>query len=178
MVADPLEDFRHSKDDFFRTSRQSPLLPDQQASFGGLSYYAYNPDLIFELVPEEFARKASIRMQTSTGDVRSFVQWGKVIFSVEGQEASLVLYATPGEPGFFVPFMDATTGEETYGAGRYLDIEARPGGKIHLDFNLAYNPWCAYSPYFSCPLPPAENRLKVPIRAGEKKPEGEWVPEE
>jgi hypothetical protein len=67
-----------------------------------------------------------------------------------------------------VPFADATSGTETYGAGRYLELEHHHGDLYHVDFNLAYNPWCAYSPNYSCPIPPKENRLQVPIRAGEK----------
>ena len=88
-------------------------------------------------------------------------------FDVEAQEVSLVLYDT-GHPGYFVPYRDATSGDETYGAGRYLDIDPNPDGTVTIDFNLAYNPLCAYSDAFSCPLPPVENWLAVPIRAGER----------
>jgi uncharacterized protein (DUF1684 family) len=85
---------------------------------------------------------------------------------VEGQPVELTLYKD--SHGFFLPFVDSLAGKETYGAGRYLEPEALGEGKFLVDFNLAYNPWCAYSPMYSCPLPPDENRLTVPIRAGEK----------
>jgi uncharacterized protein len=81
----------------------------------------------------------------------------------------------PGDDRFFVPFMDATSGTETYAAGRYIEAELDANGNIMIDFNEAYNPYCAYSPRWSCPIPPVENRLKVPLRAGEKSPEGSWV---
>ena len=68
----------------------------------------------------------------------------------------------------FIPFVDAQAGKETYGAGRYLDPEVLPDGRLVLDFNLAYNPYCAYNERYSCPIPPAENRLEAVIQAGEK----------
>jgi uncharacterized protein (DUF1684 family) len=114
-------------------------------------------------------------MQTSTGEIRSYVRWGKVTFQVDDQTAELTLYSSPGQPTFFLPFTDSTTGTESYDAGRYLDVERLAGDHVLIDFNIAYNPYCAYSAHWSCPIPPAENRLKVPICAGEMKPEGEWV---
>jgi uncharacterized protein len=155
--------------------------------FDQLVYYDPNPDLVFDLVPEEFAEKANIRMQTSTGDTRYYQRWGTIRFSVDGHHAELTLYLSPGNDGFFVPVMDTTSGKETYGAGRYLDFERRADGRVHLDFNQAYNPYCAYNEpqslavasgreprEWSCPIPPKENRLTGPIRAGQKKPEGDW----
>lgn len=85
----------------------------------------------------------------------------------------LTLFAS--DHGFFLPFVDSLRGEETYGAGRYLEPEEGPDGRFHIDFNLAYNPYCAYNENWSCPLTPFENRLNVPIRAGEKLPAGDWV---
>jgi uncharacterized protein (DUF1684 family) len=106
-------------------------------------------------------------MQTSTGDVQNYVKYGRFQFEVNGEPAALTVY-TSDRGDMFVPFADATGGSETYGAGRYLEVEKIGNDRIHVDFNLAYNPWCAYSPAYSCPIPPAENRLEVPIRAGEK----------
>ena len=82
--------------------------------------------------------------------------------------AQLAIYKGKEQEDLFLPFRDATSGNETYGAGRYLEPEELSTGEIVVDFNLAYNPFCAYSENYSCPLPPFENHLKVPIRAGEK----------
>jgi uncharacterized protein (DUF1684 family) len=81
--------------------------------------------------------------------------------------AQVMLYSSAGSHELFLPFRDTTSGKETYGAGRYLDLHAH-GDEVVVDFNYAYNPNCAYNPDWNCPLPPAENWLKVPIRAGEK----------
>ncbi len=159
-----LEEFREEKDAFFKSHPQSPLMPEQKNTFTGLSYFPENPALRLEV--EEFPEKQAIVMQTSTGDVQKYQKYGKFKFTVEGQEAELTLYA--GQHGFFLPFADALAGTETYGAGRYLEPESLGGGKFLVDFNLAYNPYCAYNENFSCPITPRENRLKVPIRAGEK----------
>jgi uncharacterized protein (DUF1684 family) len=104
-------------------------------------------------------------MQTSTGDVRDYERFGTFRFEVEGQPARLTIYRN--ELGYFLPFVDALAGSETYGAGRYLEPEELPDGRFLVDFNLAYSPYCAYNENWSCPITPAENRLKVPIRAGE-----------
>ncbi|MBP6016250.1 MAG: DUF1684 domain-containing protein [Candidatus Promineofilum sp.] len=169
-----LQIFREQIDDFMQFHPQSPLDDDQRGDFGGLSYYKHNPALrlsvTVELLPND---EPLIEMETSTGDARAFRRWGTFDFVVEGQPARLTLYSDPGGEEFFLPFRDATSGGETYGAGRYLD-DHRPGvqqvGEVdfEIDFNYAYNPYCAYSPRFSCPLPPRENWLAVPVRAGEK----------
>ncbi len=161
-----LEEFRQEKDAFFKTHPQSPLLPAQKREFKGLSYFPENPALRLEVRVEEFSPKETVKMQTSTGDVQTYQKYGKFKFTVEGQEAELTIYAN--EHGFFLPFADSLAGEETYGAGRYLEPEPLGRGKFRVDFNLAYNPYCAYNENWSCPLTPRENRLKAPIRAGEK----------
>ena len=115
---------------------------------------------------EKFSPQEMVSIQTSTGDTQHYTRYGKIGFSVEGQAATLTIYES--EYGFFIPFVDALAGSETYPAGRYLDPELLPNGKLAVDFNLAYNPYCAYNERWSCPLTPFENRLKVPIRAGEK----------
>ena len=108
-------------------------------------------------------------MQTSTGGTQDYFKVGQVKFQVEGQDAALQVYESVDHPGsYFIPFVDATAPQETYGAGRYLEPELLPDGHFLVDFNLAYNPYCAYNENWSCPLTPFENRLKAPIRAGEK----------
>ncbi len=162
---------RAEKDREFKASAHSPLTPEQQVGFERLAYYEPDPAFVFDLVPEVFAQRDPVRIMTSKNEIRSYIRWARVTFTIDGQEAALTLFATPGHETFFVPFTDATTGTETYEAGRYLDLERQPDGSIHLDFNAAYNPFCAYNDEWSCPLVPPENRLAVAIRAGEKSPD-------
>ncbi len=161
-----LATFRKSKDQFFKQHPQSPLTPEQRREFTGLNYFPENPtlDLIVDIEPFEHPER--ITLQTSTGDEQTYTRYGKFQFQVEEDTVELTLYAT--DHGFFLPFVDSLRGEETYGAGRYLDPEELARGRFRIDFNLAYNPYCAYNENWSCPLTPFENRLKVPIRAGEK----------
>lgn len=164
-----LEQFRQSKDEFFK-SQQSPLPSAARASFVGLRYYAPNLELRLSLTLERDPSAAPILMQTSTGAERVYQRLGWVTFSAAGSSARLALYAPEGDDqpsAAFVPFMDATNAKETYEGGRYLEAELT-GETVTLDFNLAYNPYCAYVDHWSCPIPPNENRLKVAIRAGEK----------
>ena len=161
-----LEAFRKEKDDFFGDHPQSPLTREQKRDFHGLNYFPENDDLRLEVKAEEFPVKERIEMQTSTGDVQIYFRHSRFKFQVEGQDAELTIYES--ENGFFLPFVDSLAGKETYGAGRYLEPEPLPGGRFLIDFNMAYNPYCAYNEQWSCPLTPFENRLKVPIRAGEK----------
>lgn len=161
-----LSEFRQEKDRFFASGSDSPLTLEQKQQFQGLNYFPENPALSLEVTVEEFPQKNKIQMQTSTGGTQTYTRHGKFKFTVEGQEVELTLYASPY--GFFLPFVDSLAGAETYGAGRYLDPEPLEDGKFQVDFNLAYNPYCAYNDRWTCPITPAENRLKVPIRAGEK----------
>jgi uncharacterized protein (DUF1684 family) len=112
-------------------------------------------------------------MPTSTGTNRKMQRVGVLEFTLQGTQMSLAAFVEDGTQqitSLFVPFADLTTGKETYSAGRYLDLKPTPTGFYVIDFNLAYNPTCAYNPTWECPYPPAENRLKVAVRAGEKAP--------
>ncbi len=161
-----LTDFRKMKDEFYASDPQSPLTEEQKQTFTGLHYYPENPDLIFMLIIEEFSKKEKVSIQTSKGDVRSYERFGKIAFPVEGEPVSLTIYKV--EQDFFLPFVDSQAGKETYPAGRYLEMEPLTDGSYLVDFNMAYNPYCAYNDRWSCPITPTENRLNVPIRAGEK----------
>lgn len=129
-------------------------------------YYDPDPGFVYRLEIEQAASE-TITVEASDGDERIHKRVGTVTFDVGGVAASLALYDT-GHPGLFLPFRDATSGNETYGAGRYLDLEPNDDGTLTIDFNLAYNPLCAYNETYSCPLAPVENWLSVPIRAGER----------
>jgi uncharacterized protein (DUF1684 family) len=170
-----LSRFRAEIDDFMEYDLQSPLTGEQQESFSGLSYYDEEERFVVEVEVERFAEdEPLVEMQTSTGDTQKYRRWGRFSFEVEDKTATLVVYSELYADDFFLPFKDATNGRETYGAGRYLDshrpgISRLGGNRLEIDFNYAYNPYCAYNERYSCPLPPAENWLRVPIRAGEKK---------
>ena len=161
-----LREFRDAKDDFFGHSADSPLAHAIRHDFEGLDYFPPNPDFVFQLEVEP-ADDAEVTVATSDGSQRTYRRAGTVAFEVDGEPARLSLFTT-GHPGYFLPFRDATSGGQTYGAGRYLDIEPNDDGTVTIDFNYAYNPTCAYDEAYSCPLPPTENWLRVPIEAGEK----------
>lgn len=167
MDATKLAAYRASKDEYLRLDHHSPIPDQYRDRFAGLPYFDHNPDLIFT-VPVEPGDGTPVTIATSDGADRVYRHAGVVHLPVAGQEVSLGLYST-GHPGYFLPFRDATSGKETYGAGRYLDLQPNQDGTVTIDFNLAYSPYCAYNDGYSCALPPADNWLTVPIEAGEKK---------
>jgi uncharacterized protein (DUF1684 family) len=163
-----LERHRAEKDRFLQKHPQSPLDPHLQKKFQALDYYPINEKYYFELPLTPYEEEETLEMDTSTGEIRQYNRIGYLEFEVDGEVAKLNVYQPiDGSDHYFVPFRDKTSGKETYGAGRYLDPEMH-GGKFILDFNVAYNPFCAYSEAYTCPLPPVENWLQIPIRAGEK----------
>ena len=164
-------DFRKAKDQYFVDSEDSPLTRDQRKRFRGLQYFPENLKLQFVLSVEEFPRddQEVVEMATSTGETASHIRWGQLKFEVDGTPVVLTVYQDVDDADeYFMPFMDATTGGETYPNGRYLDVTPSGDGRLSVDFNYAYNPYCAYNPNWSCPIPLAENRLPVAIEAGEK----------
>ena len=163
---DKLAELRSQKDAFFAQHPQSPLTQSQRQGFESLDYFSEAPELRFELPIEPFTDQQTLQIQTSTGEFQQYRKYGKIRFPVDGQQVELTVYAD--QHGFFLPFVDSLAGSETYPAGRYLEPEPLPNGKFLVDFNQAYNPYCSYNEHYSCPLTPFENRLKVPIRAGEK----------
>lgn len=163
---DSLTMFRAAKDEFFEIHPQSPLTQEQRDNFEGLNYFPENKALRLKVEVSVFKEPERIQMQTSTGDLQTYIRYGRFNFAVEGQAAELTIFSN--EHGYFLPFVDSQAGPVTYGAGRYLEPEQLSDGTFLVDFNLAYNPYCAYNELYSCPIPPAENRLSVPIAAGEK----------
>ena len=139
----------------------------------GLAYYPPDPAYRLELKLHEHEEKETLTLEMSRGGAREFLRWGEFRCDIESEGCTLQAYKSGSEEGgLFVLFRDGTSGVETYVGGRYLDLD--PGrdriaeGKWILDFNRAYNPWCAYSETYTCPLVPLENRLRVPVRAGER----------
>ncbi len=165
--------FRADKDEYFRDSPETPLLPEDRPKFTGIAYFPLDARYRLEsvrLAPPASDEEKSFPIPTSDNQVRTARRIGQLPFELDGQRLSLHAYGLPGMHGgsLFVPLLDATSGHETYEAGRYLDLEPDEDGSYTLDFNLAYHPTCVFSPYYSCPLTPPENRLPIRIEAGEK----------
>ena len=160
--------FRERKEEFFKTDRNSPI---RQGEFTGLKYFEPDPGFRFETPLHRNPIPSSMMMTTSKGSRQLFNSIGSYEVSVEGTTVQLHAYqsAEREDPSIFVPFRDATSGKESYGAARYLDLEVQHDDRYAVDFNYAYNPYCAYNDGYICPLPPTENWLTVAIRAGEKK---------
>jgi uncharacterized protein (DUF1684 family) len=163
---------RKDKDHYMKTSPDSPFAEDPE-SFKGLNYFA--PDRTFNvkahLVPIQ-DKKVRI-IATSAGQENQYLEYAWAAFDLNDKPFKLLLLEVmamgPTRGTLFLAFADATSARETYGAGRYIDIKKVPGAStIELDFNKAYNPYCAYSDKFECPLPPRENILDVSVAAGEK----------
>ena len=170
---DAVTQFRAEKDAFFGTSHGSPIPAAERAAFEGLPYYPVDAELRFDdlpLGPYAGSEPVSFEIPTSDGRLRPAERAGVFRFALGGEERTLTAYTFlgAGNETLFVPFLDATSGTETYGAGRYLDVPVEDDGTYSLDFNLAYHPSCVYDAKFSCPLTPAENRLPVRIEAGER----------
>jgi len=160
---------RAAKDDLFRKSND-PIPEAKKAEYLPLAYFPIDPtyDVPASLTPSD--DPAIIDMPTSTGAPRKMRKAGTLTFSLKGQQYSITaFYDLTGSPDHLsVMFSDMTSGTETYAAGRYLDLDKNPQGIYELDFNRAYHPYCYYNATYECPYPPRENRLKIPIRAGEK----------
>jgi uncharacterized protein len=115
--------------------------------------------------------RSIIEMPTSTGQLRKMMRVGRLEFTLRGQQLGLSAFIEAGSRDLnrlFVPFTDMTSGTETYPAGRYMDLDRTPTGLYIVDFNRAYHPYCYYNPVYDCPYPPRENRLELPVRAGER----------
>jgi uncharacterized protein (DUF1684 family) len=171
--------FKEGRDNEFRGKNESPLKEEDRAGFKGLNYFPVDKGF---RVTAEFTRTPAenfFQMPTSTGTTQKFVKFGILKFTVLGKALTLSVYQA--DPAIFakfpeyadllfVPFRDLTNRTETYGGGRYINIRTPKGGSVILDFNLAYNPNCAYGgEKWNCPIPPNENSLKVAITAGEKR---------
>lgn len=162
---------RQRKDDFFRTGGDSPVKPADQATFLPLSYFDVDPDYAPPAKLTLLEERTRLTMPTSTGKLREMDRVGYLEFTLKGTPQKLTAFADAGTgqvSRLFVPFSDLTSGTETYQAGRYMDIDPQSSGVYVVDFNLAYHPYCYYNAEYDCPFPPAENRLKTPVRAGER----------
>ena len=171
-----IKKFRTGKNIKLMYNESTPLTPVQHKNFKGLNYFDPDTRYLLEghLVVDQ--NPETVILRTSTERAPEYVKYGKILFELDGEQYELIAYQSkklldvkPDDSTLFIPFRDATSGNETYGGGRYVDVELPASGSaVVIDFNKAYNPYCAYNPGFSCVIPPGENRLPVRIAAGEK----------
>ena len=162
---------RAAKDDSFKNDKDSPVPADKKATLIPLAYFSIDEGYTAPATLEPSADRSRIEVPTSTGQIRNLERIGTLKFTVKGQALRLTAFRdleSRDANRLFVPFSDLTSGTETYPAGRYMELDPTPTGIYLVDFNIAYHPYCYYSPEFDCPFPPKENKLAVPIRAGER----------
>lgn len=146
---------------------ESPLEEKDRTAFHGLRFYPADPTYRFRVALAPPPKRELVTLLDTKGEERHYERFGLLRFTLAGADQQLTLFRDAGRGYYFLPFRDATSGTETYGVGRYLEpVEDAPGQWL-IDFNRAYNPYCAYSNRWSCPVPPDENRLTVAVRAGE-----------
>jgi uncharacterized protein (DUF1684 family) len=178
---DALARFRHGRDELFRTHPQSPLSEETRPRFTGLPYFDHDPAYRIRVRVEPADEGDPLEIDTGGEDgVITYRRAGWLRFRLGGEDCRLTVFSLVGYGGgLFLPYRDATSGNETYGGGRYLfdtvkntdglALDLRAGSPdITIDFNYAYNPSCVYDARWACPLAPRENWLAVPVRAGEK----------
>ena len=170
--AKEVEEWRKEKDKYFMYDYDSPIPHETRHEFKGLSYYSYDSKFRLTAKMKPVSSSDIIQMVTSKGTAQPYRKRGILEFRIDATLCNLSVYkrawVQEDDPHLFIPFRDSTSGKETYGAGRYLDMEEDKSGKYVIDFNMAYNPFCAYNENYVCPLPPRENLLSVEINAGEK----------
>ena len=154
-----------------RLSPDSPVPEAQRATFPPLSYFPINEEYRVPAALKPIASTQVLEMSTSTGQRRKMRRVGSLAFTLKGQPLTLTAFVDASENDMrrlFVPFGDLTNGSETYQGGRYLDLDRTASGVYDLDFNRAYHPFCLFNSGYDCPVPPRENRLPLPVRAGER----------
>jgi uncharacterized protein (DUF1684 family) len=158
---------RRDKDEAFKSGEESPI--KDKASFKGLKYFKFNKDYIVDFVLEKAEKAKTVELKMTDGTTEKLILFGNIKGEIGGFTVSLLLYQHE-DGNFFLPFKDKTAPTETYGGGRFLDLPLTnvKNNRLRVDFNLAYNPYCAYNEDFACPIPPAENTLPIRIEAGEK----------
>jgi uncharacterized protein len=162
--------WRAEKDRFMRSS-ESPVAEPQRSAFPELPYFPTNEEYRVPAALTPGKVEDILEMPTSTGQRRHMRRIGALEFTLKGEPLKLTAFADASDTDLrrlFVPFFDRTNGTETYPGGRYLDLDRTATGIYDLDFNRAYHPFCLFNATYDCPVPPRENRLPVPVRAGEK----------
>ena len=156
-------------DKAYKNSPHSPLLEEQKISFKGLSHFPIDEKYRIVAKFEESGKYEEITILGSMGDERKYFRYGSFEFEIDGVKNKLTVFKPIVGDYVFLPFKDKTTDKETYKEGRYVEPEKIAHGEIIVDFNIAYNPYCAYNDATSCTKVPPENILDITIPVGEKK---------
>jgi len=173
---DEIKQMRADKDEFFTEHPQSPIQPEVRDDFEGLAYFDPNPEFRVPTRVRVYGNPDPIELDVTAGQPIRYLRPFIFEFELRDERQQLAGYQQEGEDTdtIFIPFRDKTTGQQSYHRGRYMETEPEEeltnGDTVTLDFNLAYNPFCAYSETFACPLPPEENWLDVAVPAGERTP--------
>jgi uncharacterized protein (DUF1684 family) len=172
-IAAGIKQQRLEKDQWLKSEKNSPLLEEDKADFKGLKYYPVDLSLRFEGSITKYDSVIPDTIIGTKGELRPALKYGYFPFTYRGNGYKLEVYKMlRDDPEYakylFLGFTDSTSGQETYGGGRYIDMTENEENFYLLDFNLAYNPYCAYNPRYSCAIPPAANRLSFKVTAGEK----------
>ncbi len=170
------EKFQSELNKSYADSLKSPLMKDDLKQFKGLDFYPIDEKYIVEAIFIRTKREKSFKMKTTTSRTPMYKKYGEMHFSIDGKELKLNVYQNVDlkkKPGYddylFLPFSDLTCGKDSYIGGRYIDMRIPKSEKVIIDFNQAYNPYCAYNYEYSCPIVPLENDLDIEINAGVKK---------
>lgn len=167
---------RMEKRKHFKYADASPLTNEQKKDFRELNYFSIDTQYRVQADVEQLADQDTFQMAYKNGKAQAYVRFARLTFRLKGEKATLFAYRNvddrkrESQNPLFIPFYDKTNGKLTYGGGRYLDVKMQAvGDSLTLDFNKAYNPYCAYNDRYACPVPPPENRLDIAIEAGEKQ---------
>jgi uncharacterized protein (DUF1684 family) len=174
-----IERFQRKLNKEFEDPQESPLTKEELETFKSLDFFPADTNFRVIAKVERTKDPKPFKMKTTTDRLPLFTVYAYVTFKLKGKTFRLPVYqnqklmrTTEFEDYLFLPFTDPTNGKTTYGGGRYLDLEIPEGDTMVIDFNKAYNPYCAYNGKYSCPIPPKENHIDVEVTAGVKKFEG------
>jgi uncharacterized protein (DUF1684 family) len=161
----------------YRDKKESPLDKKARKIFAGHRVYGYDANYVIEAKMVRYEREDTVVMKTSADTEKLYVKYAQLHFNLNRSHCHLTVYQSIAlremdeyKNYLFIPFKDLTSGKETYGGGRYLDVQIPEGNTLILNFNTAYNPYCAYTDGYFCPVPPAENTLHVEVKAGAMTP--------
>lgn len=168
-----VDKYQQNLKDEWTNPETTPLKDDEKEKFKGITFFPFNEELVFKADFTQIENGKTIPFPTSAKKIKNYKEYGKVNFVLNEKHFELTIYASDPpikgyENSLFLPFTDDTNGVTTYGGGRYIDLEIKDikNKKVTIDFNKAYNPYCAYSKYYNCPIPPANNYLETEINAG------------